>query len=389
MNPRLALDWSLAAVAFAAPLSIAGANVGLAVVTITAAWLWAVEPDRRAAMRAPLDSPAFKLLVAGALWALVSAAAGIDPNKGLRAWPKDLHKLWAFAALAAGLASARREKALAALGLGLGAAALVGTGQTLFQSGGDAGFVRARGFVHAVVFGEIVGLGLLGAAAHLATGASKGRTAAAALATALSVAVIFNQTRAVLLALFASALFTAFNVPRLRRRALSVMLALAAVAVVWEFMPTGGRNLRTLLARAPEVSGAHRARFILWEAALQMARERPVTGVGLGSYRRAFEERFDTSALDKERVWGSAHNLFLHQLAERGVPGLLLLFALFAAFIASARQAWKERGDAAALATLVAAAAFVVMNMTESAWQTEQTATFFLLIWLWGVVPEA
>ncbi|MDX6769818.1 MAG: O-antigen ligase family protein [Elusimicrobiota bacterium] len=390
MNPRAVSQWALAAAAFAAPLSIAGVNAALGVLTVSLAASWSSDPGLRAALRDALRSPVFKLLAAGAVWALVCAAAGLDSSRGLRAWPKELHRLWAFLALGAALGSVPRAKTRAGLAAGLVAAALVGLGQTVFLSGGEAGFVRARGFVHAVVYGEMIGLGLIGAAAclGLAALAPGARRASAAGALLLLAALAANQTRAVLLASAAAATAAALEVPRLRRGLLAALVSLVALGVAWEFAPTGGRNLRTLLSDSPEAS-AHRARLVLWDAALAMARERPVTGVGPGSFRRAFEETGAQGALDGERVWGSAHNLFLHQLAERGFPGLGLLLALFWAFYAGARRAWLERRDAAALWSLAATAAFVVMNLTETAWQTEQAATFFLLSWLWGAGPRA
>lgn len=390
MSPRAALEWSLAAVALAAPLSIAGMNLALALLSAAVAWHLHHDERARASLVLVLRSPAFKLAAAGAVWALVASLAGIDPARSLNAWPKELHKLWVFAALGTGLATARREKALGGLACGLAAAGLVGLIQTACLSGGDAGFVRARGFIHAVVYGEITGLGLLGAASYLALGGLTGgvRKSAAAVAVVLAAALLLNQTRAVLIALAAAVPAVALEAPRLRRGLLIAALSLAGVMAVWEVMPTGGRNLRTLLQGGP-AGAAHRARLVLWHGAWSMARERPVTGVGPGNFRRAFEESRLDSRLDGERIWGSAHNLYLHQLAERGVPGLALLSALFFVFYAGARRAWRERRDAPAMWALTAAVAFAVMNMTETAWQTEQAATYFLLCWLWGAGPRA
>lgn len=388
MSPAAAVEWSLAAVAFAAPLSIAGTNAALGLLTASLLWAASADPLYRASLRAAARHPVLRLLALGAGWALVSALAALEPGRAAALWPKDLHKLWAFTALAAALAAAGRGHALRALGAGLGLAALVGVVQTLSLSGGEAGFVRARGFIHAVSFGEITGLGLLGVACWLAVSAPKGRERGAVILSAalLTAALALNQTRAVLLALAAAVPAAAFEAPRLRRLLLGVLLGLAALAGVWELMPTGGRTLRGLMTGTS--SPAHRARLVLWKEALGMAAERPLTGVGPGGFRAAFERRVPANPLDGERVWGSAHNLYLHQLAERGVPGLLLLLALFTAFYAGARRAWRERRDAPALWALTASVAFAVMNLTETAWQTEQVATFFLLCWLWGAGPR-
>ncbi len=389
MNPRAVSEWALAVAALTAPLSIAGTNAALALLTVSLGLSYGADSGLRDALRAALRSPVFKLLAASAAWALISSVAAVDPSHALKAWPKELHKMWVYAALAAAFAVLPREKARAGLSAGLVAAALIGLGQTVFMSGGDAGFVRASAFVHAVVYGEMVGLGLLGAAAYLRLASldAGARRAALACASLLLGALAANQTRAVLFALIGAAVAVALEAPRLRRPLLGALGALIALGLVWEFAPTGGRNLRTLLSDSPAAS-PHRVRFVLWDAALTIGREHPVTGVGPGGFRPAFEATGAQSTMDGERVWGSAHNLFLHQLAERGAPGFAVLVALFAALYAGARRAWRERRDAAALWSYAATVAFIVMNLTETAWQTEQAATFFLLCWLWGAGPR-
>jgi len=65
-------------------------------------------------------------------------------------------------------------------------------------------------------------------------------------------------------------------------------------------------------------------RVALWHDALILMRDHPLTGVGPGRFRA-------TSPLalgDPDEPW--AHHEFLHQGAETGVPGMLLLLAIFA-----------------------------------------------------------
>lgn len=388
MSPRRALDWSLAGLAFAAPVSIAGMNAALVLLSAALLWAWTdaeLGPALRRASVESLSSPVFGLLAASSLWFFISGLAGEDPARSLKLAPKELHKLWAFAALAAALGAARRGPALTASALGLAAHALIGMIAAAAAAWQDGAPLRARGFIHPVSYGNILGLAFVFAACALARPSSPAeRRAARSLAALLGTALVLNQTRAVLLASAAAAVAAALAAPALRRRMLGALLALAAVAAFWEVMPTGGRNIRTLLSR--EEGAGHRSRLVLWDAALAMSRERPLSGVGPGNFRSAFE-RLHPTPLDSDRSWGSAHNLFLHQLAERGVVGLALVAALFAAFAAASWRA-ALRGSAAGLAAFAGTAAFLVMNMTETAWQTEQVAAFFLLIWTWGAGPR-
>jgi len=117
--------------------------------------------------------------------------------------------------------------------------------------------------------------------------------------------------------------------------------------------------------------------------AWHIAQDHPATGVGLGRYRETFE-RYHPERLDGEGTWGNAHNVYLHQLAERGLPGLLTLLVVLGTLLAGAWRAERARSDAWSLWAATTTAAFLVMNFTEVAWQTEQVATFLLFVWLLG-----
>ncbi|MFI5360716.1 MAG: O-antigen ligase family protein, partial [Elusimicrobiota bacterium] len=128
---------------------------------------------------------------------------------------------------------------------------------------------------------------------------------------------------------------------------------------------------------APEQS-----RLILWRVALRMFRDHPATGVGLGQYRALFDRY--SPPYEGQAHWGTAHNIYLHQLAERGLVGFAALMVLLGALLLRSWRAGRSSGGAAALWAAAAVPAFLVMNGTETALQTEQFATLFLLLWAWG-----
>jgi O-antigen ligase len=66
-----------------------------------------------------------------------------------------------------------------------------------------------------------------------------------------------------------------------------------------------------------------RERLALWHEALAIMGDHPLTGVGPGRY----QEVSPIGSRDPDSRW--AHNEFLQQGAEGGIPGLLLLVALF------------------------------------------------------------
>ncbi len=64
-------------------------------------------------------------------------------------------------------------------------------------------------------------------------------------------------------------------------------------------------------------------RALLWRDAVDIVREHPVVGAGPGSFRELSRTAID----DRDAVW--AHHGFLQVGAETGVPGFVLLVALF------------------------------------------------------------
>lgn len=391
MTPRRALSFGLASLAFALPLSIAAANAALAAISL--AWICLFASDRRAALSAltaTARSPVFIALGVYAGWFLIASLASIDPVASLRLFPKDLHKMWAFLAIGTALIAAESVPVTAPFAFGLGLHAVVGIGQASSEWIGGEIRVRAHGFLHPVSYAEVMGIGLLGAAAVLARPSKEGapsgrrRRAAVALLVLLAAALIASQTRAVLASLAAAYAIACLLEARWRRHTLAAFLIMLGVIAFWEVMPTNGRSLRNLVSLS---DATHRARFALWGVALRAARDRPLTGIGPGRYRETFE-RYHPSRLDGEGAWGNAHNIYLHHLAERGVPGLLFLLAALTALMLGAWRAERARRDTWSLWATTATAAFLIMNLTEVAWQAEQIATFFFFVWLLGTGPR-
>lgn len=91
-------------------------------------------------------------------------------------------------------------------------------------------------------------------------------------------------------------------------------------------------------------------RLISWHHSLQMARERPWHGYGAGNWKLQIQ-RIGLQSFDDQGNFGMVvplhpHNEFLVVLAELGIPGLLLLLAVWGVGIAgAARQALNSGGS--------------------------------------------
>ncbi len=372
---------ALALCALALPISIAGSNIALALLAL--ALLARSRRDGGRMLRAWGAEPALAALGVYAAAGMLAAALSGAPAASLRDAVKDLHRLWALGLFTAALALEPEVPLRPALGLSLGAMALHGIVQT--AAGGAPGglMFRAHGFVHPVVYGEMMALAVLGGACSLLRPTvAASRRLGAAFAALVFAALLLSQTRMALIGAVIGFASVALIEPRARRWAPPVLFLVAVAAAAWEFMSVGGRPLSSTFAPY-DPHNPQQLRWVLWDVAARIFRDHPATGAGPGGYRRLFSA-YHAGALDGETGWGSAHNLYLHQLAERGIAGGLALLALCGVLLTRAARAALGDADARGLWSAGAVAAFLAMSLTETSFQNEQFAALFLLIWAWG-----
>lgn len=395
MRAPAALPLALGAFCLALPVSVAGANIaaGLLAAVLIAWGLSGADVPWRAAL-----NPACLALSVYCAAAAVVSLCGVDSARSLGLLSKDIHKLWILTLLLVALAAQQPPRLHFHLFASWGVVAVIGLGQAAASVGGPY-WARPRAFVHPVTYGELMALGLLGALCLLAhpderVAAPRSRRGLWAFLALCAAAMVLNQTRGAMLGLFAGmAAMAAIDKP-LRRWALAALAALAAVLLLWEAMPTGGRSLRTLLEMPQLWLGEGRlnpflARYALWGAGWNMFLDHPWTGVGPGNYREVFPLYFQ-GLIEGESVWGSAHNLYLHQLAERGLLGLAALALALGVLTVMAWRKALRSPDALSLWGAAAMTGFLVMNLTEVAFQNEQVTTLVLFIWAWSqAAPRA
>lgn len=161
------------------------------------------------------------------------------------------------------------------------------------------------------------------------------RWCAAAGAIALPFVILLTQSRGAFIAL---AVFGIVVFRGQKRRRGVILLTVALVGIVaFLFAPDSlWRRLGTIEQVTNEQSAAKvnddmsaRQRLELWKVARTIAAENPVTGVGLGAYSQAhyvYAQRpsFDPIALGHR----DPHSTYMTLLAESGIVGFLLFFAL-------------------------------------------------------------
>jgi hypothetical protein len=135
--------------------------------------------------------------------------------------------------------------------------------------------------------------------------------------------------------------------------------------------------------RLGNLSGVRRQ---LWAVALDAFADHPLGGTGAGTYEFVWnrDTRRDTAVRD-------AHSVYLETLAERGLPGLLLLLAaLVAVLVAGLRGALRAPDDARAGMAGGLVVAFAVFCLSAGVdWMWELTAVALLGLVCGGLASVA
>jgi len=389
-----AIRTSLCCFCLLVPLTIAGANIawGLVLASLVACAVFGGSVAIRA-HRSALEGPLWIYLGVS----ILTAALGVDPAHSFRFLHQDAHKVFLYTLFSVALATEPAPQALACMAAGFAAASLIGIGQTVWSvvaRGLAQGlWFRAHAFVHPVTFGEQAAVAALGAVCFLAKPEGMLKTpwqsrTGWALLVLTAAALLLSQTRGALVSFIAGLAAVCWFVRGLRRPLLlAIPLAVIVIPLI-ERLKYG----RTLLAEmiftpgpgnAPVVGG-QLERLPLWAAAWSMGKDHLWTGVGLNNYRTALPQYLSATFTDGTRSWGTAHNLYLHQFAERGLIGVGALGLLLGAFWIRALQRARQDASAWNLWAFGMATAFLVMNVTEVALQTEILWMLVFFVWVWA-----
>jgi probable O-glycosylation ligase (exosortase A-associated) len=171
----------------------------------------------------------------------------------------------------------------------------------------------------------------------------------------VAITVVFTQSRGGFLALGATVLYL---ISKSRHRVAAAIFVVAIGGAGSLFVPAEFYDRIASIANY-EDDGSAMGRLNAWQAAIEMANDSPVVGVGLDNFLFSFSDY----APDPDDVH-VAHNTWLQVLAEAGYTGLGIYALLFVATIWTiwrvrrrARRfgmAWADRGAIALGGSLVA-----------------------------------
>lgn len=379
------LLWTLTALAFALPLSIAVSNIlwGLALVCYLG--LLGTDPSARKVRATGLEIPIFLFLLIEA----VTAALSDRPGHSLGKMKSEM--LWVLFFLFAQTES-RPRRYLGAFVSGAAVAAgwgLLQVGLNVFFPDMDFGWKklmlhngRAKGFYeNPITFAEVllpaiaVLMGALRRESFTRTWKSGG------LLVLLLLGVWTSGTRSVWLALPLTVGLWAL-VRRDKWMVAVLVLLLAGGGVFVALSPAYRARAVSVVGAGPDM-GAQRSNNIrrgMWVRCVEKVRQHPWKGVGVGNLN-VLGRDLPWGGAPLASRWTEAHNIYLQMAVERGVPGLLIFILLLGAMGA---LFWRAAGVAPASEGLFFGfVGLVLAGLTES-W-TNDSEVMMVLYLLLGV----
>ena len=201
--------------------------------------------------------------------------------------------------------------------------------------GDRAGWIGIFGNPNDLAYHLVVGVALTLAAAQGAKTMVR-KVAWLALLAPLAYAVLLTQSRGGMLA---TGVVVTLWLLRSVRRAPLILGVVITVGVLFSLSPSNPWRSRNEAATAYGVDESAKGRIDAWRTGMNMAKDRPMTGVGAGAFMIAWPEYAPGDAGQVR----SEHNTFVQLIAELGIPALLLFLVALAAGVLGVSRAGRAR----------------------------------------------
>lgn len=124
-------------------------------------------------------------------------------------------------------------------------------------------------------------------------------------------------------------------------------------------------------------------RLWLWKSSLNMFKEHPLTGVGLGNYRFAYKKKYQLPEI-KQKHLSHAHNNWMHIAADAGLPGVLGYSIFTLGILWSSFKNWLKNSSPYDLMLFYAWAGFSAYGLVDLT--ADASISVKLLCFLSGIV---
>ena len=153
----------------------------------------------------------------------------------------------------------------------------------------------------------------------------------------------------------------------------AILISVSIVGGIFLFTPALSSRVATITDLKMQ---SNSERLLMWHSAFEMFKDNPIFGVGYGSYKVAYQEKY-ISPLAKERNLEHAHNNFLQMLAECGMVGELAFLAMIICFTYFCLKGWAREKNLAYLMFFSVLWGLVLHGVTEFNFETSMTSKIF------------
>ena len=158
--------------------------------------------------------------------------------------------------------------------------------------------------------------------------------------------------------LFSMIMVPIVSLPYILKRFIYVVVVLAALGgVVWGFSTQPQYVARFESITNTTTDGSNLGRFDVWTSSINMFKDHPVTGVGIGQWRTIYEASYRLPT-ENQHLY-HAHNNFIQLLGEVGLLGLLGVLIFYGSIIIDNFVVWFKKRDPYSLCAMIAVICYV------------------------------
>ena len=148
------------------------------------------------------------------------------------------------------------------------------------------------------------------------------------------------------------------SLPYILKRFGCVVAVLATLGgIVWGFSTQPQYVARFESITNTTTDGSNLGRFDVWTSSINMFKDHPVTGVGIGQWRTIYEASYRLPT-ENQHLY-HAHNNFIQLLGEVGLLGLLRVLIFYGSIIVANFVVWFKKRDPYSLCAMIAVICYV------------------------------
>lgn len=239
---------------------------------------------------------------------------------------------------------------------------------------------RAHGTIHPVTFGELMAMAGLGILSWKMTARRQGEkeepwTILSGIFILASLAL--SGTRGAWMGFFIGIFVLA--VLGFRFIIFEFFASLFLISSQFLFSPRFAQSAGGALS---DKESSFKIHLALWKSAWKMFLDHPILGVGPGRFSSFFGQ-YHSLPFGGQPTWGNAHDLYLQSLAERGIAGFCALMFLLGSMAFQAFKIYRRDNSFLSLWFLSWITALVFMSFTESAFQVAMIWMPTIALYAW------